>query len=336
LSQGFLEPLGQRIAAGLLRLHRLLEDGLAARRLSREDALGIRQLRPIRARRLAVLYHTAQIGVDDENGLATGARHFKFRFQPRHAPIIVPGTANHNDCVSTIRIATYNIHRCRGLDGRTRPERIAEVLAAIDADVVALQEVVGAGPRHGGQAEYLGAALGMGCVMAPVRQFRGHAYGNVVLSRFPMHQHAQYDLSWKTCEPRGCQRVDIDMHGTMLHLYNVHLGTAILERRFQAQRLATVVGDRRVAGPKLVLGDFNEWMRGVVDELIGARLKSIDLAGWLRRRRRTYPGVLPLVHLDHIYYQGAVEIIGVQLWRTRRSLIASDHLPLVAEVKLGT
>ena len=60
----------------------------------------------------------------------------------------------------TLRIATYNIHRCRGLDGRTRPDRIAAVLRAIDADVVALQEVVGAGPRGGGHAEELGALLG--------------------------------------------------------------------------------------------------------------------------------------------------------------------------------
>ena len=68
-----------------------------------------------------------------------------------------------------LRVATYNIHRCRGLDGRTRPERIAEVLQAIGADVIALQEVVGAGPRHAGHAQELGAALGMGWVMAPAR-----------------------------------------------------------------------------------------------------------------------------------------------------------------------
>ena len=48
----------------------------------------------------------------------------------------------------TLRIATYNIHRCRGIDGRTRPERIAAVLRDIDADVIALQEVIGPGP-HG-------------------------------------------------------------------------------------------------------------------------------------------------------------------------------------------
>jgi endonuclease/exonuclease/phosphatase family metal-dependent hydrolase len=73
----------------------------------------------------------------------------------------------------TLRVATYNIHRCRGLDGRTSAGRIAEVIRAVDADIVALQEVVGAGPTSGGHAEELGALLGMGWVMAPARDLRG-------------------------------------------------------------------------------------------------------------------------------------------------------------------
>ena len=178
-----------------------------------------------------------------------------------------------------LRVATYNIHRCRGLDGRTRPERIAEVLQGIDADVIALQEVVGAGPRHDGHAQELGAALGMGWVMAPARLLRLHAFGNVVLSRFPIVHHVRYDLSWKTCEPRCCQRVDVDMGGRLLHLYNVHFGTAILERRVQAERLSGIVSDRRVTGPKVVLGDFNEWTRGPASALLGERLHGVDLSG---------------------------------------------------------
>jgi endonuclease/exonuclease/phosphatase family metal-dependent hydrolase len=231
----------------------------------------------------------------------------------------------------TLRVATYNIHRCRGLDGRTSPSRIAKVIRAIDPDIIALQEVVGASPRSAGHAEELGAQLGMGWVMAPARHLRHALFGNVVLSRMPILHHAQYDLSWKTCEPRCCQRVDIAVGSHTLHFYNVHLGTAYLERRYQASRLVSFVHDRRVGQPKIVLGDFNEWMRGLATQMLSQRLQSIDLRAHLRRRR-TYPGVFPLLHLDHIYYEGKVEVTRLELPRTRLALLASDHLPLVAEL----
>jgi endonuclease/exonuclease/phosphatase family metal-dependent hydrolase len=234
-----------------------------------------------------------------------------------------------------LRIATYNIHRCRGLDRRTMPSRIAEVLREIEADVVALQEVIGAGPAGAGQAEEIGAAVGMGWVMTTVRHLRNHLFGNVVLSRFPIVHHSHYDLSWRTCEPRACQRADLDLgQGRTLHVYNVHLGTAVLERRYQAPRLASFVHDHRVTGPKIILGDFNEWMRGLATKTLSSLFDSVDIHAHLQRRR-TYPGIFPLLHLDHIYYEGHVEIRGVELPRTRKALMASDHLPLVANVRLG-
>ena len=236
---------------------------------------------------------------------------------------------------ATVRVATYNIHRCRGMDRRVMPQRIAGVLREIDADVIALQEVVGAGPDGAGQAEEIGAALGMGWVMAPVRHLRKHLFGNVVMSRYPIVHHSQYELSWRTCEPRGCQRADLDLgDGRMLHVYNVHLGTAVLERRYQAPRLASFVHDRRVQGPKIILGDFNEWMRGLATRTLSSLFESIDLRSHLRRRR-TYPGIFPVLHLDHIYYEGLVEVRGVELPRSRTALIASDHLPLVANLTVG-
>jgi endonuclease/exonuclease/phosphatase family metal-dependent hydrolase len=235
--------------------------------------------------------------------------------------------------MTTLRVATYNVHRCRGLDGRTSPTRIAGVIRGIAPDIIALQEVIGAGPHAAGHADELGAQLGMGWVMAPTRHLRRALFGNVVLSRLPIVHHAQYDLSWKTCEPRCCQRVDIAVGAHTLHLYNVHLGTAYLERRYQAERLSAIVHDRRIGQPKIVLGDFNEWMRGLATTMLSERLGSIDLRAHLRRRR-TYPGVFPVLHLDHIYYEGRVEVTKVELPRTRASLLASDHLPLVAELKV--
>lgn len=234
----------------------------------------------------------------------------------------------------TIRVATYNVHRCRGMDARTLPQRIASVIAGLDADVVALQEVVGASQNRPGQAAELGAALGMGWVMAPTRHLRGALFGNVVLTRLPVKHHAQHDLSWKTCEPRGVQRVDValdDHH--VLHVYNAHLGTSLGERRVQADALATLVHDNRAHGPSVVLGDFNEWARGLATDILSARLESIDLTRFLRRKR-TYPGLFPLLHLDHIYYKGKIEVTHVELVRTRQALMASDHLPLVADLRI--
>jgi len=234
----------------------------------------------------------------------------------------------------TLRIVTYNIHRCRGMDGRTVPQRAIDVLANLNADIIALQEVVGSGPYASGHAEEIGAALGMGWVMGPVRYLRGHQFGNVVLSRFPIRQHYQYDLSWRTCEQRGCQRADIAIDDKTLHLFNVHLGTAYRERKDQAERLATIVHDRRCQPPKILLGDFNEWSGGLATATLTEKLEAIDLSVYLRRKR-TYPGILPLLHLDHIYYEGEVDIIGVEIPRTRKSMMASDHLPFLAELRVG-
>jgi len=233
-----------------------------------------------------------------------------------------------------IRIATYNIHKCRGMDGLTRPQRILDVLRLVKADVFALQEVLGAGRGHGGHIEELGAGLGMGWVMASTREHRGHLYGNVVMSRFPIEHHSQYDLTWRRNEPRCAQRADLRVGPHhVLHIFNVHLGTALLERRYQAERLSIFVNDHRVTGPKIVLGDFNEWLKGETTKMLNKSMRSLDLGSFLKRRH-TYPGVFPMLHLDHIYYDGPLDVVAVELPRTRLTLVASDHLPLVADVRL--
>jgi endonuclease/exonuclease/phosphatase family metal-dependent hydrolase len=233
----------------------------------------------------------------------------------------------------TLRIATYNIHRSKGLDRRTDPARIAKVIASLAIDVVALQEVIGPGPEGMGQAEEIAALLGMTPVMAPTRLLRGRPFGNATIGRFPVRHHEQYDVSWRDREARGCQRVDLDVGPGVLHLFNVHLGTSLLERRQQAIHLARILDTPTIGEPKIMLGDFNEWLRGPATRVLVERLDSLDLLTHLKRRR-TYPGILPMLHLDHIYYRGTVQVTRVELCRTRTSLMASDHLPLVAELRI--
>ena len=118
----------------------------------------------------------------------------------------------------------------------------------------------------------------------------------------------------------------------MLHIYNVHLGTAVLERRYQAQAARLVRPRPPRHRPKIILGDFNEWMKGLATKTLSALFESVDISQHLKRRR-TYPGLFPVVHLDHIYYEGKVEVGTVEMPRTRKALMASDHLPLVANFR---
>ncbi len=233
-----------------------------------------------------------------------------------------------------IRVATYNTHKCRGIDGRVRPSRIVEVLREIRADIVALQEIVSRPGPSGeeDQARYVAEALQMRYVMGPVRRLRGAIYGNVVLSRFPIPLMRAYDLSFVGREERGCVRADIALDGRLLHVFNVHLGTAHEERRHQGRRLITdeLLNDVELAAPRLVMGDFNEWIPGLVSRLLSAHLQSADIRKHLQRTR-TYPGLLPLMHLDHIYHDPSLHLERLVLHRTVRALIASDHLPLVAD-----
>jgi endonuclease/exonuclease/phosphatase family metal-dependent hydrolase len=239
-----------------------------------------------------------------------------------------------------IRVATYNIHKCRGFDGRISVERIVAVMREFAADVVCLQEVVD-GP--GGESEFDQAG-------EIARQFADHAtafgsnralhggrYGNMTLTRLPLLGWRNHDITHREREERGVLQTDAGIgDGTVLHIFNVHLGTSIGERRAQGRRLLSeeVLGQAELSGPRLVLGDFNEWTRGLTTKLMRTAFSTFQPqhAG---RFPKTYPGILPLLTLDHCYFEAPLELEETQLWRSRRALVASDHLPLIADFRIG-
>lgn len=234
-----------------------------------------------------------------------------------------------------LRIVTYNIHKCRGMDARVRPERVAAVLAELDADVIALQEVV-RGKKEKDQLAVIAKTIGAKHYrFGGTRKHRGADYGNAVISKLPIISHESYDITASRREPRGCLRADIDIGGRTLRLFNAHLGTGLFERRKQAQMLVEekMLKNPRFYGSRIVLGDFNEWTRGLTTRLLKAHLVSADLRPFMRRVK-TYPGMMPFMHLDHIYFDPAFELTNVELVRTRQSKMASDHLPLVAEFRV--
>src|SRR4051812_42745807 len=146
-----------------------------------------------------------------------------------------------------LRIVTYNIHKCRGMDARVRPERVGAVLAELDADVIALQEVV-RGKKDKDQLLQIAKAVGAKHFrFGATRKHRGADYGNAIVSRLPIISYEAYDITASRREPRGCLRADIDIGGRTLRLFNAHLGTGLFERRKQAQLL---VADKMLNNPK--------------------------------------------------------------------------------------
>jgi endonuclease/exonuclease/phosphatase family metal-dependent hydrolase len=204
-----------------------------------------------------------------------------------------------------LRIVTYNVHKCQGLDRRMRPARIASVLRELDADVIALQEVVchAGGDAEMDQAKFIAAELGYEYCLGENRKHRGAAYGNVVLSRLPWGCVENYDITWRGRESRGALRVDVQLDdgagGQLpLHLFNVHLGTAYIERRHQARQL---VGEKILRRPDLdgvrvVLGDFNEFPRGLATRLsitsTSIRRSNSRGCGCTRPRPRSSPPII--------------------------------------------
>lgn len=220
-------------------------------------------------------------------------------------------------------VASYNIHKCAGLDRRVDLDRIADVLEEIDADLVGLQEVFRP------QAVRLAERLGVHVAMGPTRERDGQPYGNAVLTRLSIRSSRIFDLSRPDREPRGGIRLDLEMADGLLHLFNVHFGLKIRERREQVRMLVRehILHDE-LTGPRIVVGDLNEWFPGPVGralrrELIGPRI------------RRTHPAPLPLFPLDRIYWDRALSVDRFHVHRSRLARVASDHLPVVARLRLS-
>jgi endonuclease/exonuclease/phosphatase family metal-dependent hydrolase len=225
------------------------------------------------------------------------------------------------------RVASYNIHGCVGPDRVRSTERVGAVLAELGAGLIALQEVGsrGANVDADDQAKSLARTTGMDLVLGPTIRAAHGDYGNALLSAYPICELRRHDLSLPRREPRGAIDVVVDAEWTRLRVVATHLGLSLAERRSQVRRLLAIIE----AGPRLplvVLGDFNEWFS------LGRPLR------WLRRALgttpapRTYPARLPLLALDRVWARPSALLGPVRVHKTRSSRVASDHLPLVAEL----
>jgi endonuclease/exonuclease/phosphatase family metal-dependent hydrolase len=227
-----------------------------------------------------------------------------------------------------LRIVTYNIHGCVGVDRRYDPARIAAVLREIDADILCLQEVDPRGGRavHRDQAAYLAEATGRSLVAAAARG-RGR-FANAILTRFAPLATRAIDLAVPGYEPRGAIDVDLMIGNRILRVVATHFGLHAGERRLQAHRLITALGEpgaigSGIADAVVLVGDLNEW-RGRA-----GGVAALDRCLGPSATPRTFPSWLPVFPLDRIYAFGPAALREVEVYRSPLARLASDHLPLV-------
>jgi endonuclease/exonuclease/phosphatase family metal-dependent hydrolase len=225
-------------------------------------------------------------------------------------------------------VATYNVHAFVGTDRRFAPERVGDVLREIGADVAGLQEVQdsGGGPHA---LDVLAKACGAHVMRGPTFDRPVGAYGNAILSRLPFGAVERIDLSLPGREPRGAIDAAIEPGGGAepVRVLATHLGVGARERRRQVRTLLAHL-QLGPPGVRILLGDMNEWVRGA-----GA-LAALHRVLGRASGPRTFPSALPVFSLDRIWIHPRARLRRLWVHRSRLARVASDHLPVVAELQL--
>jgi endonuclease/exonuclease/phosphatase family metal-dependent hydrolase len=236
------------------------------------------------------------------------------------------------------RVMTYNVHGFVGTDGAFDPERVARVIAQDDPDLVALQEVeLGEDEAtQGATLAWLGRRLGMHGHFTLTRPgHTGGRFGNAVLSRHAFDLVAEGSLPRRGGEHRAVQWLKVRAPSGEFYLLNTHLGIWFWERYVQVRALLGAEWLVRAGSdlPIVVCGDFNATSLSPVYRALSRGLR--DVRAGARRAIGTWPSARPLLRIDHMFVSPEFRVLSCGVTQTAESRVASDHLPLVAELDWG-
>jgi endonuclease/exonuclease/phosphatase family metal-dependent hydrolase len=230
----------------------------------------------------------------------------------------------------SLKVATYNIRKCIGTDRRRDPARVLSVLAEINADIVALQE---ADRRFGQKASAIPYHMFLeNSAYMPVALIgRAHGigwHGNAILVRRGIEVRHAEPLIIPTLEPRGAVVTELRVDGRPLRILGVHLDLSGLWRRRQIRAILGYL-DAAPHMPTIILGDFNQWSdRGALSEFAFHHHRLVKTPPSFHSRR-------PVARLDRIIVSHDIGVVGADAHASPLAKLASDHLPLWANVSIA-
>ena len=243
---------------------------------------------------------------------------------------------------SFIRVMTYNVHSCIGMDGRLSPRRIAKVIATYDPDIIALQELDVRRPRTGkmDQAHMIARDLEMEFHFHPAIKIEEEEYGDAILSRYPSQlvKAGMYPAITKVqgLEPRGALWVEISVNGKKIQLINTHIGLRIIERQIQINHLLSNewLTHLNCKPPTIICGDFNTTPHSPLYRKIAYTWQDVQTCNHNGRPKNTWFPHYPLGRIDHIFVTPGLSVLKTNVPRTTLTKQASDHLPLIVDLAI--
>jgi endonuclease/exonuclease/phosphatase family metal-dependent hydrolase len=238
---------------------------------------------------------------------------------------------------NTLRILTYNIHRCIGEDRKISPERISTVIADHQPDIVALQEVDCGQmrPTLYDQAALIAESLNFHEVW-----IERERCGNAILSRYPMKRVKAGGLHkprrWHNLARRGALWVEVEAFGIRFQIINTHLGLTPASRLNQAKILTGPewLNSPDCRPPVILCGDFNTQPGSTVFKLLEEGLMIVEKPKGNGQNENTWPSFHPIVSFDHILISGDLAVKAVRMRGDEVVRMASDHLPFFAELSV--
>jgi endonuclease/exonuclease/phosphatase family metal-dependent hydrolase len=242
-----------------------------------------------------------------------------------------------------LRILTYNVHSCRCMDGRLSTHRIARVIAQYQPDVVALQELDAGMSRteYLDQAHAISQYLEMEFHFHPAIHVEEERYGNAILTHLPIKLIKAGNLplipNQPLFEPRGAIWVSVELNGVDVQIINTHFGFRTVEHLPQVNALLgdDWMGRANHKKPVILCGDFNFFPNSPAYKRVIKYLQDSQLRLDGHRPLNTFSGRFPSARIDHIFTNPMFEVMKVQVPRTHLTLSASDHLPLIVDLKLN-